>query len=145
MTSPSRTTDQSPASVNIANGNISFRVLHGTPWREDRHKYLVIVPKALMRSGLTGWVSQAPLATSGKPTAFGADLLDTLRRMNGVEAGLDNADPHLLTLFVDISLGSPPEAAYYNEMPEPVVLAIEAAVLRNNGVGQRLAEYLRRI
>lgn len=140
---------QAQAAENFANGDVRLSVLSVMPSVHDTTFYVVVVPRAVMRSGPFGWLSQAITSTWGKPTRFGDDLYDTLRAMEYVEPALKNDMPHIVTIHIKPQMTEgPPEGSFHylsQGLPESVCVAIEEAILRNNGIGQRFAEWLRRI
>jgi hypothetical protein len=138
----------SQARDNLEKGHYSFKVLAATAGDRDSVHYVVTVPMAVMRSGLFGWVSQAVISTSGKPTKFGSDLFATTNLLAGVELSLENAHPHVVQVFTIDALEdtSPPPAHHVvKDMPAVICLAVEEAILRNSGFVQRFAEWLRRL
>lgn len=141
----SRTIEQ--ARYNVDNGNLDFKVVMSTDWKDGKRLYVVATPKALMRSGVFGWIQHAITATWGKPTKFGNDLFHTLNAIEGVGPSLDNDMPHILQLSVEETTGKGQFAAMHvaHGLPEVVCVEIEAAILRNDGLIQRLSEWLRRL
>jgi hypothetical protein len=141
---------KSELASNMVNGHLSFKVLSVTPGhREGQNYYVVAVPKAVMRSGFFGWISQATISEWGKPTRFGNDLFRLANRVTGVELILENDYPHVVQVVTSAELeaSAPPEhfQDLVKMMPAVVCEAIEEAALRNNGLGQRFAEWLRRL
>lgn len=136
---------------NMEQGHPSFKVLSGAPGhREGLNHYIVAVPMAVMRSGLTGWVSKAIISEWGEPTAFGTDLRRTVNAIRGVELSLQNDHPHVVQIFTDspkLEDTEPPRGFYYisRGLPAVVCEAIEEVILRNRSFGQRFAEWLRRL
>lgn len=135
---------------NIKNGHPSFKVLSAAPARSDElHHYIIAVPTAVMRSGITGWISKRIISEWGKPTEFGSDLFWTVNRISGVELSLNNDYPHVVQIFTDDKLekSDPPSSLRYVTRGLPVVVCerIEEVILRNSSPGQRFAEWLRRL
>jgi len=132
------------AAANLHDGNYSFRVLSaervGTT---SQQHYVVALPMATTHSGPFGWVEQAISGESGKSTKFGLDLFETFNDLD-VELTLDNNHPHVVRIFVPMDTEQP-FAATVRGLPEAICLAIEQAILRNHGLGQRFAEWLRRL
>ena len=139
---------RSQAVKNIELGNISFRALCAEQPTDSATHYVIVVPKAVMRSGVFGWLSRATTSTWGKPTSFGDDLFSTLGVMENVEPGLDNDTPHILAIFVGIKMTEESPEGLRNQLkglPKSVCVTIEEVILRNDGFGQRFAEWLRRL
>lgn len=135
----------------MENGHPSFKVLSVAPvaHRDDLHHYIVAVPMAVMRSGIGGWVSKRIISEWGKPTEFGNDLFRTVNWINDVELSLENDHPHVVQIFTHGKLenSEPPSSFYYASRGLPAVVceAIEEVILRNSSLGQRFAEWLRRL
>jgi hypothetical protein len=146
-----RTCISAQAARNVERFHFSFKVLSVSPAQREGVKFFVVaVPMATTRSGFTGFVSEAILATSGTPTKFGRDLFKTVNAIEGVELSLVNGHPNVVPLFVspsatdDTSLSDVPSEQVMG-MPRPVCVAIEETILRNRGFGQLVAEWIRRI
>lgn len=110
-------------------------------------RFIVIVPKALMRSGPFGWLGRQ-FGQDGKATKFGDDMFYTLRRLQGVEPSLSNRTPHILIVHIDNTTAEDPPEGFYHQshgLPASVCVTIETVILRNNGLVQVIAEGLRRL
>jgi hypothetical protein len=152
----SRTSTQKKQSNNAAqnfeDGIVHFRVLSAKLEIDDIHggtSYFVAVPKALMCNGLLPKpCGTAVCGTWGKNTEFGDDIYRVFRDMKGVELYLENDTPHMLVVFVRHDVIKEMAKSYLfatRGLPAPICIAIEEVILRNNTLGQRFAEWLRRL
>ena len=130
----------------VAVRDYDFTVLSAMITDNGLTQFIISVPKATSHQGFLGPLRRM-VGAGGMATKFGLDLWKALSE-SAAEASIHHDAPYVFTVFVSLSTGGEPPVGNRHQvmgLPEQTCEAIQEAIERNDRIGQRFAEYLRRI